>query len=237
MSKGAFRFLLVAFVCTVVACGPDENGGSNPTPPGRDLRDISYQPTAFQLDMPAFFPQMPIPEDNHSTEEGVALGRKLFFDPIISKNQQISCASCHEPALAFTDGLDFSIGEGITPRSSMSLVNIGFQTTFFWDGRSGSLEDQSLHPIEDPNEMNGQWPEIEKRLQDHPTYPEDFRRAFGIERSSEVDRFLVAKAIAQFERSIISGNSKYDNAHASYPLSQAPPKQYAFVYRFNVDKD
>ena len=158
---------------------------------------------------------MPQPEDNPATEAGVELGRRLFFDPILSRDSSVSCASCHRPELAFTDGEALSVGINgeRTLRSSMSLVNIGFQTEFFWDGRSGSLEEQSLHPVEDPIEMDARWPDIEARLRGHATYPEAFRAAFGIENSVEVDRDLVARAIAQFERSITSTTSKWDRVN------------------------
>ena len=177
-----------------------------------DLSNLPYEPRLHNFEVPVFMPQVPQPEDNLATEAGIALGRKLFFDPILSKDSTISCASCHLPEKAFTDGLAFSRGINgqQTPRSSMSLVNIAYQSTFFWDGRSGSLEDQGLHPIEDPIEMDNTWEEVERRLQRNSSYQAAFRAAFGIEKSNEITRDLTTKAIAQFERTILSYDSEYD---------------------------
>ena len=92
----------------------------------------------------------------------------------------------------------------------MSLVNVGLQSSFFWDGRSGSLEEQGLHPIEDPLEMDSDWAEVEARLRRHAQYPRMFRKAFGIASPDEIDRTLVTRAVAQFERSIVSADSPFD---------------------------
>ena len=195
------------------ACGSDDDPNlSEVETQGRDLRRLPYSPTTHVFELPDHFRQMPQPADNLATVEGVRLGQRLFFDPILSADSTISCGTCHRPELAFTDGraLSRGINGGLSMRSSMSLVNVGLQQEFFWDGRSGSLEEQSLHPVEDPREMGAFWPDIEARLQQHPTYPEAFRAAFGIEYAGEIDRDLVAKAIAQFERNITSGGSEYD---------------------------
>lgn len=147
------------------------------------------------------------------TIEGIRLGRKLFFDPILSIDSTISCSSCHLPSGSFTDQVASSQGvAGMTPRSSMSLINIGFHYHgLFWDGRASSLEQQALIPVEDPTEMGESWPNVERKLRLHPDYPEDFRKAFGIGRASEITRDLAAMAISQFERSLISGgDTKYD---------------------------
>lgn len=147
------------------------------------------------------------------TVDGIQLGRKLFFDPILSVDSTISCSSCHLPSRSFADGLASSPGvAGSTPRSSMSLINVGFHHHgMFWDGRAATLEQQALMPVEDPLEMGEQWPRVEEKLRSHQDYPADFRKAFGIANSDEINKELAAKALAQFERSIISGgNSRYD---------------------------
>jgi cytochrome c peroxidase len=115
--------------------------------------------------------------------------------------------------LAFTDGGAFSTGVfGRTGnRSSMSLANIGYASNgLFWDGRSGSLEDQALHPIEDELEMAEKWPNVEKKLKQSAFYQEHFRKAFGIKSNQEINKHLAAKALAQFQRTLISYNSKFD---------------------------
>jgi cytochrome c peroxidase len=126
----------------------------------------------------------------------------------------MSCSSCHLPAGSFTDNKAVSKGiDGIAgKRSSMSLLNIGYVNTgLFWDGRSKTLEEQALLPVEDPIELHHTWPEVIEELKAHPTYPAMFRKAFGIKDRSEITKELAAKALAQFERILVSsGESKYD---------------------------
>ncbi|MBL7816264.1 MAG: cytochrome C peroxidase [Saprospiraceae bacterium] len=195
-----FSFLLTFFV----ACNPDDKGG---------LTDIPYNPTPYTLSIPSQFPQMDIPADNPMTTEGVELGRFLFYDKILSSNGTMSCASCHLPALSFTDanatskGVDNIAGR----RSSMALENVGFVTKgLFWDGRSKTLEEQALLPVEDPIELHNKWTQVIEKLKVHADYPTRFRKAFGIKNASEITKEMAAKAIAQFERTLISGNAKVD---------------------------
>jgi cytochrome c peroxidase len=185
--------------------------------PGGDETDElisgSYSPTDYTFDIPDYMPTPVVPAENPMTQEGVALGRMLFYDPIFSADSTLSCAGCHDPKLAFTDGKALSTGilgvEG--KRSSMSLVNLAYNTRgFFWDGRSRSLEEQALIPIEDHTEMADTWENVEDKLRRHDEYPRLFRAAFGIERKSELTRDLAVKAIAQFERTLISAQSRYD---------------------------
>ena len=208
--------MMISLIVGVQACNPDDvKDPGEDAPPDKvnvSLLDFPYAPTTYRYAVPSHFPQLAQPDSNLATEAGVALGRLLFFDPILSRDSTFSCASCHKPALAYTDGLAVSRGiDGAsTTRSSMSLINVGFQETFFWDGRSGSLEEQSLHPVEDQIELASEWTEIENRLRRSPTYRKGFRAAFGFENSSEINRYQVGKAIAQFERSLISGTTEYD---------------------------
>jgi cytochrome c peroxidase len=178
-----------------------------------ELTNIVYAPKSFNLKYPSNFGQPIIPEDNPFTEEGIYLGKKLFFDPILSVDSTKSCASCHLPQFSFNDNKSFSAGVNnkLSLRSSMPLINLAFtKNGFFWDGRVNSLEEQALIPVEDPNELNHTWVDVEKLLQSHPEYPALFRKAFGITRKDEITRDLTSKAIAQFERTIVSGNSKFD---------------------------
>jgi cytochrome c peroxidase len=200
-------FFFIAWVA-LIQCKPE------PLPDGGSLTHIPYQPKPYKIPTPLGYPSMEIPADNPMTQEGVYLGRMLFFDPILSRDSSLSCASCHRPELAFTDGRATSPGvDGLFGRrSAMSLVDIGYVTTgLFWNGSVNTLEEQALLPIEDPLEMHALWPDIAIRLQNHPDYPQRFRKAFGIEKKSQIDKFLAAKAIAQFERSIVSKDgSRYD---------------------------
>jgi len=179
-----------------------------------DLTDIAYNPTPYTIKKPAHFPQIPIPADNPMTLEAVQLGRRLFYDPILSGDSTMSCSSCHLPQGSFTDNKAVSTGiDGIAGRrSSMSLLNIAYATNgLFWDGRVKTLEEQALLPVEDPVELHTTWPEVIGKLQQHPTYPGLFRQAFGISSCQQITKEMVAKALAQFERILISsGTSRYD---------------------------
>ena len=171
--------------------------------PDPDVISGTYAPQAYEFELPDFMPRPLVPEDNPMTIEGVELGRMLFFDPILSIDSTLSCAGCHHPELAFSDGQAVSKGVlGIAgTRSSMALVNLAFNARgFFWDGRVNTLEEQALIPIEDHIEMADTWENVETKLRRHNDYPALFRGAFGIERKSELTRDLAVKAIAQFER-------------------------------------
>ncbi|MDC7995151.1 cytochrome-c peroxidase [Altibacter sp. HG106] len=175
----------------------------------------TYQPTPFSLDIPRQFeeklPPPLLPEDNPLTEEGVALGRQLFFDPILSADGTLACAGCHRPQQSFDDPRQFSIGiDGEAGfRNAMPLVNLAwnFNGTFNWDGSAASLEAQAFEPVTNPIEMHNTWPQAVASLQEHPDYPQRFEEAFG---TSQIDSTLVAKALAQFERTLISGRSRFD---------------------------
>ncbi len=178
-----------------------------------DLLDIIYNPIPYDLTLPSYFPKIENPADNPLTKDGVILGQHLFYDPILSADSTMSCSSCHFPEKSFTDGKAVSIGiDNIAgTKSSMSIINLAFTYSgFFWDGRSATLEEQALLPVEDPIELHNDWIDLEKKLQSHPTYPEKFRKAFGIKGKKEISKELVANAISQFERIIVTYNSKYD---------------------------
>ncbi len=189
---------------------PGENDG--------DLLRIAYDPQPYTIIKPANFPEVPVPDSNKMTVEGVQLGRRLFYDPILSADSTMACASCHLPQGSFSDNLAVSTGiDGIAGRrSAMPLLNVGYITNgLFWDGRVQTLEQQAVQPVEDPIEMHALWPNIIEKLKKHPTYPTLFRKAFGIEDRSEITREITVKAIAQFERILVSsGTSKYDRFRA-----------------------
>jgi len=232
MHKWFYIFLMAVFV---LACGKDE------TPlPGVDLTGIPYDPVLYQIEIPDDFPALEQPEDNMATLDGVILGRKLFYDPILSVDSTMSCFSCHLPELSFTDQKSFSIGVNgeSTQRSSMSLINVGlYYNSLFWDGRSPDLEDQAIHPIEDVIELDNSWEEVEKRLQGSDHYPALFRKAFGISSSNEISRDLATKAIAQFERTLVSsGNSKYDKVLRGEAVF-TDEEQLGFDIYFDRDPD
>ncbi|MFT5818848.1 MAG: cytochrome c peroxidase [Crocinitomix sp.] len=158
---------------------------------------------------------MAIPDDNPMTVEGVELGRMLFFEERLSGDNTMACAGCHDPSLAFSDTAAFSLGiDGLLgERNAMPLFNLGWMDHLFWDGRRPSMEAQALAPVTDVVEMHENWVNAVSELQADDQYPLLFERAFG---SKIIDSIMVAKAIAQFERTLISGNSpmdKYMNAN------------------------
>ena len=184
-----------------------------PIDDGSDLTGIEYNPQPYVVTLPDYFPRIESPEDNPLTFDGIRLGQHLFYDPILSGDSTQSCASCHFPEQAFTDGKAVSIGiDGIAgKKSSMSLVNLAFiNSGFFWDGRSPNLEHQAALPVEDEIELHNDWGDVENKLRKHEDYPALFRKAFGIKNTIEISKDLATKAIAQFERIIISADSKYD---------------------------
>ena len=212
--------LFLVLVIGILSCKDDPispTPTNNPITPSqnspKDLTSIAYNPAPVAIEKLENFPNMDIPADNPLTAEGIELGKHLFFDPILSANQQMACANCHLPSSAFTDNLPVSTGidEIAGIRSSMALFNVGYYTKgLFWDGSVVSLEEQALLPVEDPIELHHNWEDVIKDLQQHTTYPTLFRKAFGIDNTSEINKEIAAKAIAQFERSIVSGQSKYD---------------------------
>lgn len=166
--------------------------------------------TPYLLEKPySRFPDVVIPADNPMTVEGIALGRRLFYDSILSADFTQSCASCHQQGSAFSDPKRFSVGiDGMAGnRNAPAIINQLWSTDFFWDGRRQSLEEQAIDPVPDPIEMHLEWPVAEQRLNDHDSYPDQFLKAFG---EKNITKELVVKAIAQFERTLISANSKYD---------------------------
>lgn len=221
MRKIWLAWLLLPLVLVLGRCGKEPV--TRCEEPSRNLEDIPYEPVWVTVSLPMGFPQMPVPADNPMTEAGIQLGRYLFFDKILSGDFTMGCADCHRPELGFTDGKGFSTGiDGILgERSAMTLFNVAFASevnpskrNFMWDGRFESLEEQAPTPTLSPIELHGNWPEIECRLRAHATYPEMFRRAFGIRSTEEITRGLVAKALAQFQRTIVVGGaSKYYRAN------------------------
>jgi cytochrome c peroxidase len=169
-----------------------------------------HEHTHYDLNIPAGLPPMPISADNPMSVEGVALGRKLFYDNLLSANNTMNCGSCHQLRNYTIDSnLALSVGiDGIAgTRNSMPLFNIGYSPTFFWDGGAANLESQVLGPIANPVELHEDVAKVIVKLQNHPEYPALFKKAFG---TDVVSTKLLMQAIAQFERTLISANSKFD---------------------------
>jgi cytochrome c peroxidase len=160
------------------------------------------------LVLPEGFEAPIIDTNNTLSEAKISLGRKLFFDPIISNDSSLSCGSCHLPEKAFTDGLPLSKGvEGrIGTRNTPTLANMAWHPYFFMEGGSPSLALQMLGPIQEPHEMDLPFPVAVERIKSNPTYVREFENAFG----KGPDNFTFTRAIAAYEISLISGNSPYD---------------------------
>src|SRR6185436_8731096 len=135
----------------------------------------------FRLAVSELSPQMKLPEDNPLTIEGIELGRRLFDDPKLSRNNALSCGGCHQQEKAFTDGLKESVGANGDRgrRNAMPLMNLAWQKEFFWDGRAKSLREQVLAPIQDAHEMNEKLERVVAKLESDPDYPAQFKGAFG----------------------------------------------------------
>jgi cytochrome c peroxidase len=164
----------------------------------------------YQLIYPANFGnRINVHEDNPTTKEGVYLGRLLFYDTRLSANNTLSCGSCHQQSKAFTDGKTLSEGvdHALTARNSMSLVNLLWVRKFFWDGRASSLEDQAIFPMTNPHEMGQSLYESAKKISQVESYRSVFKIVYGDE---HVTGERIIKAITQFERTLISADSRYD---------------------------
>ncbi len=158
---------------------------------------------------PAGLDQVLLGDGQPITPARVALGARLFFDPIVSRDSSLSCASCHQPAFAFGDSVRFSPGVSghRARRNTPPLVNRAYAGSFFWDGRAASLEQTVLRPIEDPNELDLTIPQLMVRLGATASYRAEFDRAFpGAALTPEV----VASALASYVRMLRFGNSAAD---------------------------
>ena len=162
-----------------------------------------------KIKAPLGLPPVPIPPDNPPTEETIALGRRLYYDPGLSVDGTVSCATCHAPNLGFADGKAHSNGvDGkLGTRSAPTVVNAAYNTLQFWDGRSASLEKQAEGPMANPVEMGHTLEGVVKFAQSDPTYRELFAKAWGTE---QITIDLVTKSIASFERTVVIGDSPFD---------------------------
>lgn len=160
---------------------------------------------------------MEIPADNQLTHARIDLGRKLFYEPLLSSDSSVSCASCHLQENAFTDGLPISIGVGgaLGMRNAPTLANTGYAPLLFHDGGVETLELQSQSPIFAVEEMNFSIAGFLERIEDDDVYKAMFQKAY----EREPDAFGISRAIASFERTMISGNSRFDQYYYQNDVS------------------
>ncbi len=162
-----------------------------------------------QIKVPLGLPPMVIPADNPPTAETIALGRRLFYDPILSADRSVSCASCHSPQFGFADSRPVSegVGKKTGTRHSPPVVNATYYNVQFWDGRAPTLENQAEGPVQNPVEMANTLKTVEERLNADASYRQQFEEAWG---ARPIVYDMVEKSIASFERTVISGNSPFD---------------------------
>lgn len=207
MKRVASVSILFSFIIILIASCKDDD----PKPTVID----AIPDTVINFVSPPYFPEFIQPASNPLTKRGLELGRMLFYDPILSSDSTIACASCHNPTYSFADNKKYSVGVdgAVGDMQSMALINLAWQKKFFWNGRASSLEEQALGPINNPIEMHETSENVVKKLKAHKDYPKRFRSAFG---TDNITPELIARAIAQFERTLISNGSKFDE----YPAKQ-----------------
>jgi len=164
---------------------------------------------AVEIQTPLGLPKVTVPADNPPTAATIALGRRLYYETKLSVDGTLSCASCHNPQLGFADGRSVSRGFGdqLGKRSAPTVLNAAFYPAQFWDGRAKSLEEQAAGPIANPIEMNQTHDACVDKLKNDPEYVKLFEGAFG---PGQVSMTKIQKAIASFERTLVSGNSPFD---------------------------
>ena len=169
---------------------------------------LAEPPRTRQRELAPLPREAPAPENNPTTQAKVELGKLLFFDPRLSGDNTMSCATCHVPEKAFGDGLPRSKGVSGNElaRNTPGLLNTGFYASYFWDGRSESLEEQALLPIESPEEMNQDLAALERELSQVQGYVERFQQVFD----ADVTREGIAKALAAFQRTLNTQPSLLD---------------------------
>jgi cytochrome c peroxidase len=198
--KRGFFILLAALLA--LSCGGQKNSEMT----GAAARPVG--PPA-EIAAPLGLPPAPIPADNRPTAASIALGRKLFYEAKLSGDDTLSCASCHRPDLYFADGQPVALGVNrqLGARNTPTVLNAAYNVAQFWDGRAASLEQQVGGPIADPKEMNLPHDVCVAKLNADQSYRDEFAKVFG---PGAITMDKVEKAIAGFERTLLSGNSPFD---------------------------
>lgn len=228
----AFSFVLL-LVLTLGSCQKD------PSDPIHQGGTKTYAPTS--VDPTTIFPAgkfgMPLlPKDNPFTEEGIYLGRMLFYDPMLSFDSSISCGSCHRQENAFAEPKRLSNGiyGFLAKRNASGLINLAYNRKFFWDARQSTLREQVFEPIQDHNEMAMTLPSLANRLGRSKRYIEYFDKAFG----SKPNVFDMAKAMEQFLLTLVSKDSRFNSFFpGKFSLLNESEKRGALLYNGLVDFD
>ncbi len=199
MNRLPILFVLAALVVPQVL-----SAGTPPAGPLTAVRFHSLGPVRI-----GSLPPAPVPPDNPQSEAKIELGRKLYFDPRLSKDGTVSCATCHDPAMGWSDAGPTSLGIGGQRggRRSPPVSNSAYLPLQFWDGRAPSLEEQAKGPVENPVEMGNTHAGMVRTLNDVPGYIEEFKAVFG---TTPITVDQVAMAIAAYERTVVTTDSPFD---------------------------
>lgn len=203
-SRNSFLVALVILITLfVVGCSQEK---VQTTQAGKGVMPIGKPVT---IKAPLGLPPVPIPPDNPPTAETIQLGRRLYYDPILSVDNTVSCATCHRPDAGFADPNPVSTGvQGKKGgRNSPTVLNSAYFGQQFWDGRSPSLENQAEGPVQNPVEMANTLQNVVDKLNADPSYREQFSKAWG---PGPITYQMVEKSIASFERTVVAGNSPFD---------------------------
>jgi len=229
-TRAIIATIAVLASATFIACKKEGDPAPAPDPIATYLTipetPFNYANPALpaHLNAPPIQAQVNTPVTNPITDWGATLGRVLFYDKNLSKNRTVSCASCHNQANGFSDPLQLSKGfaGGLTGRHSMSLINAKYYPNgrYFWDQRAVTLEQQVLMPIQDLVEMGVTLDTLIARVQAQPYYAPLYSKAFN---TTTINSDGISKALAQFVRSIVSYQSKYDAGRATFPGPPPPP--------------
>jgi cytochrome c peroxidase len=234
-----YYFILLLLSCLFISCSDSEDSDYTSVPDTPEAAIINLPDTPYNYSNPDFPEYFFIndsgvlpssvnnidntPTTNPVTNAGATLGRVLFYDKNLSTNKTTACGSCHRQEKAFADSSPFSHGlfGGATRRNSMTMINTRFYKRghFFYDERANTLEDQVLMPIVDQTEMGLSLTEIAQRVAAQPYYAKLFTAAFG---NSHVTNDLIADALSQFVRSMVSYESKYDTGRAQVANMRDP---------------
>lgn len=203
MHKTKFKhFLQRGFIVITISVGIFSACSTNP---------VSEQDSKTSVELHKWIlpDNPPFPKDNEPTQDRIQLGKMLFFDPRISRDQNMSCATCHNPSLGWSDGLAKGRGfkSNLLGRASPSIVNTAYNTIQMWDGRKKDLEDQAMGPLEAAVEMNTDFSQFFSWIKQNQGYVDAFEKAYP---GKGITKETTAKAIASFERTVISNNSPFD---------------------------
>ena len=192
---------------------------------------LTTPPAKGEDDFPLGLKKLVWPEDNKHSAEKVELGKQLYFDKRLSRDDTISCASCHDPKKGWSNGEAFATGVRGQKggRSSPTIINSAYQDLQFWDGRAKALEGQALGPIQNPIEMDMPLDEVVAKLNKIEGYKKQFQKVFG----TDVNADGIAKAIAAFERTVLSGGAPYDHFKGGDTKALTEPAQRGMKVFFN----